>query len=38
MTQHQNPKLRDSARRAGATGFFSKEDLTRLEGIVSIGV
>jgi hypothetical protein len=27
----------DSAGEAGATGFLSKEDLTRLEGITTIG-
>jgi CheY-like chemotaxis protein len=34
ITQHENTKLRDSAREAGATGFLSKEELTRLEDIV----
>jgi CheY-like chemotaxis protein len=35
ITQHHNPKLRDSAREAGATGFLGKEELTRLEGIIT---
>jgi two-component system, chemotaxis family, chemotaxis protein CheY len=37
ITQHQQPKLRDSAREAGATGFLGKEDLTRLERILAGG-
>ena len=36
ITQHDNPRLRDSAREAGATGFLSKEELTRLEGVISM--
>jgi CheY-like chemotaxis protein len=36
MTQYDNLLLRDSARDAGATDFLSKEDLTRLEGILSV--
>jgi len=35
ITQHHNPKLRDSAREAGATGFLGKEELTRLESIIT---
>jgi CheY-like chemotaxis protein len=35
MTQHQNLKLRDSARAAGATGYLGKEELNRLEGILT---
>jgi CheY-like chemotaxis protein len=37
ITQHHNPKIRDSAREAGATGFLDKEDLTRLEDIITEG-
>jgi two-component system, chemotaxis family, chemotaxis protein CheY len=35
ITQHQNPKVRDSAFEAGAKGFLSKEELTRLDGIIT---
>jgi CheY-like chemotaxis protein len=35
ITQHHSFKLRDSAREAGATGFLEKEQLTRLEGILT---
>ena len=35
ITQHDNPKLRDLARSAGATGFLSKDDLPQLEGMIS---
>ena len=35
ITQHDNPKLRDLAVEAGATGFLSKEELTRLDGIIT---
>ena len=35
ITQHDNRKLRDLAREAGATGFLGKEELTRLEGIIT---
>ena len=34
MTQHDNRMLRNLAREAGATDFLSKEELTRLEGII----
>jgi len=37
MTQHVNLKLRDSALLAGATGFLAKDELTRLEGIITGG-
>ena len=37
MTQHVNLKLRDSALLAGATGFVAKDELTRLEGIITGG-
>lgn len=30
VTQHNNPKLRERAREAGARGFLLKEDLTEL--------
>ena len=30
MTQHNHPKLRESAREAGAAGFLLKEDLLQL--------
>jgi len=35
ITQHDNPKLRDLAAEAGATGFLSKEELTRLNDIIT---
>jgi CheY-like chemotaxis protein len=35
ITQHHNLKLRDSAREAGAAGFLGKEELTRLEGVIT---
>jgi CheY-like chemotaxis protein len=35
ITQHDNHHVRDSAREAGATGFLGKEDLTRLESILT---
>ena len=38
ITQHHNLKLRDSAREAGATSFLGKEELIRLEGIITRGV
>jgi CheY-like chemotaxis protein len=37
ITQHHNPKLRDSAREAGATGFLGKEELIQLEEILTGG-
>jgi CheY-like chemotaxis protein len=37
ISQHLNPKLRDSAREAGATGFLGKDELNRLEGILAGG-
>jgi CheY-like chemotaxis protein len=36
ITQYDNLLLRNSASDAGATDFLSKEDLTRLESILSI--
>ena len=38
ITQHQTLKLRDAAREAGATGFLSKEELTRLEGVITMTI
>jgi CheY-like chemotaxis protein len=35
ISQYDNPKLRDLAVEAGATGFLSKEELTRLNGILT---
>jgi CheY-like chemotaxis protein len=35
ITQNHTSQLRDSAREAGATGFLSKEELTRLESIIT---
>jgi two-component system, chemotaxis family, chemotaxis protein CheY len=35
ITQHDHLKLRDSARGAGAAGLLSKEELTRLESILT---
>jgi CheY-like chemotaxis protein len=37
VTQHVNRELRDSALLAGATGFVAKDELTRLEGIITGG-
>jgi CheY-like chemotaxis protein len=34
ITQQENPKLVDSARNAGVSGFLSKENLTQLEAIL----
>jgi DNA-binding NarL/FixJ family response regulator len=35
ITQYDNPKLRDLAMEAGATGFLNKEELTCLNGIIA---
>jgi CheY-like chemotaxis protein len=35
ITQHQSLKLRESAWASGATGFLGKDELTRLEGILT---
>ena len=35
ITQHHNPKLRERAREAGATGFFLKEDLMELRSTLA---
>ncbi|MHC1767699.1 MAG: response regulator transcription factor [Verrucomicrobiia bacterium] len=35
ITQHDSHNLRASARDAGATGFLGKEELTRLESILT---
>jgi CheY-like chemotaxis protein len=37
ITQYRDLKLQDSAREAGATDFLSKEELFRLEGIITTG-
>ena len=37
VTQHHNPKLRDSALEAGAAAFLSKEELTQLPRVISVG-
>jgi CheY-like chemotaxis protein len=34
VTQHNNPKLRDRAREAGAVGFLLKEDLIELRSLL----
>jgi CheY-like chemotaxis protein len=34
ITQHDNLKLRESARQAGATDFLGKEELTHMEEII----
>jgi CheY-like chemotaxis protein len=35
VTQHHNPKLRERAREAGASGFFLKEDLMELRSALT---
>ena len=35
ITQHQNPKLRDAAREAGAAAYLGKEELARIEEILA---
>jgi CheY-like chemotaxis protein len=35
VTQHNNPKLRDRAHEAGATGFLLKEDLMELRSALA---
>jgi CheY-like chemotaxis protein len=35
VTQHNNPKLRDRAREAGAAGFLLKEDLLELRSALT---
>ena len=36
VTHHNNPKLRESAREAGAEGFLLKEDLMQLRSLLSV--
>lgn len=35
LTQYDDPDLRSAAREAGASGYFLKEDLSQLPGLVS---